>query len=139
MKGECRQQADDAMRHARAGDGKRVLLSELMVRRDVDASSHAEKVAGLEERAHRGTAHTEPLKVAASQYATAAHADRQGWRLTGGHAGDHTIRLYLYLIYDDLFLINIEKRWFTHTRPPDAEALGGVECGRWSRPAWSAE
>ena len=25
-----------------------------------------------------------------------------------------------------------------HT-PPDAEALGGVECGRWPRPTWSAE
>ena len=117
------------MRHARARDGKRVLLSELMVRRDVDASSHAEKVAGLEERAHRGTAHTEPLKVAASQHATAAHADRQGWRLTGGHAGDYTIRLYLYLIYNDLFLKNLEHRWFTHTRPQTRVRMG----------AWSAD
>ena len=130
MKGECRQQADDAMRHTRAGDGKRVLLSELMVRRDVDASSHAEKVAGLEERAHRGTAHTEPLKVAASQHATAAHADRQGWRLTGGHAEDYTIRLYLYLIYDDLFLTNLENRWFTHTRPQTRERQGAWGVGR---------
>ena len=40
-------------------------------------------------------------------------------------------------------LAAINRLWLleranAHT-PPDAEALGGVECGRWPRPAWSAE
>ena len=34
--------------------------------------------------------------------------------------------------------LRLLERAKAHT-PPDAEAPGGVECGRWPKPAWSAE
>jgi hypothetical protein len=34
--------------------------------------------------------------------------------------------------------LRMVERANAHT-PPDAEAPGGVECGHWPRPAWSAE
>ena len=34
--------------------------------------------------------------------------------------------------------LRLVERANAHT-PPDAEALGGVECGHWPKPAWSAE
>ena len=34
--------------------------------------------------------------------------------------------------------LRLLERANAHT-PPDAEAPGGVECGHWQKPAWSAE